>query len=341
MQKWEWIGAAILVLLLAGIGYEQVGRRHDRKRYRQIGRSVDIGGRTLNLYCSGEGTPAVIFETFGHTAGYSWSTVQPQVAAFTRACWYDRANYGWSDPGPIPVTYQSTARDLHQLLRAAGVPAPYVMTGAGEAALEIRVFHGVYPQEVAGVVLVNGIDVDDPNREVPDFAKGAWAKHFGRWAPYFRGAACEAYPAASAFGMVRLFWEFQGSRATPEYGLPVDQRAELDFLSDNPTAERGGGACGREKGMEQVRAAGGLGDLPLIVLASGERFSAPATAEAREVADFNSDFIGRMQPGLARLSTRGRLQVLEDRPGPAVITSAVRTVVEQSRTLLRPNGEHQ
>ena len=341
MQRWQWVGAAILVLLLAGMGYEQIGRRHDRARYRQIGRSVDIGGRTLNLYCSGEGTPAVIFETFGHTAGYSWSTVQPQVAAFTRACWYDRANYGWSDPGPIPVTYQSTASDLHQLLRAADVPPPYVMTGAGEAALEIRVFHGMYPLEVAGVVMVNALDLDDPTHEVPDFAKGPWAKHFGKWAPGFRGAACQAYPAASALGVVRLFWEFQGSRATPAYGLPVDHRAELDFLSDNPTAERGGGVCGREKSMEQVRAAGDLGDVPLIVLASRERFPVPAGADARAVAEFDADFIGRVQPALARLSRRGRLEVLEERPDPAVIAGAAQTVVEESRALLRPNAEHQ
>ena len=43
---------------------------------------------------------------------------------------------------------------------------------------------------------------------------------------------------------------------------------QMDFLSDNPTAERGGGVCAREKSMEQVRAAGDLGDVPLVVLAS-------------------------------------------------------------------------
>jgi len=82
------------VLILSGIIYEQIGRRRDRKRYPQNGRSVDIGGRTLNIYCSGEGSPAVIFEGAGHTAGYAWKGMQAEVAKFTHACWYDRAGYG-------------------------------------------------------------------------------------------------------------------------------------------------------------------------------------------------------------------------------------------------------
>lgn len=44
----------IVALILAGLAYEQIGERRDRKLYPQIGRSVDIGGRTLNIYCSGK-----------------------------------------------------------------------------------------------------------------------------------------------------------------------------------------------------------------------------------------------------------------------------------------------
>src|SRR5207244_13569634 len=56
--------------------------------------------RTLNLYCTGEGGPAVIVEMSPHTAGYGWMRVQPGIALFTQVCWYDRAGYGWSDPAP-------------------------------------------------------------------------------------------------------------------------------------------------------------------------------------------------------------------------------------------------
>ena len=202
------LSVGLVVLILSGIVYEKIGERQDRKRYLQIGRSVDIGGRTLNIYCSGEGGPSVVFDTYGHMAGYSWSAVQREVGKFTRACWYDRAAYGWSDPAPMPRTFQSVASDLHALLHAAAVSPPHVLVGAGDSASHIRVYHGMYPGEVAGVVMVSANGVDDPHAEIPDSEKGGWAIRFGSLAPRVRGAACIIYPI---LGQVGGIWR-QGSK---------------------------------------------------------------------------------------------------------------------------------
>lgn len=59
------LGIALLALTLAGIVYEQIGRRRDRNHYPQIGQSIDIGGRTLNIFCSGEGSPTVVLDSGG------------------------------------------------------------------------------------------------------------------------------------------------------------------------------------------------------------------------------------------------------------------------------------
>ena len=86
------LAAAILLAAIAGFTYEQIGRSKDRKLLPpRVGREVDVGGRSLNLYCSGSGSPAVILESGGTADGYAWVLVQPKIAAFTRACWYDRA----------------------------------------------------------------------------------------------------------------------------------------------------------------------------------------------------------------------------------------------------------
>src|SRR5579862_6591004 len=108
------------VVIALGIGYEQVERQRDRQRFPQIGQSVDIGGRALNIYCSGEGSPAVILESDALTPGFGWMLIQKEIARLTRACWYDRAGYGWSDPAPAPHTSKVNAADLHELLRGAG-----------------------------------------------------------------------------------------------------------------------------------------------------------------------------------------------------------------------------
>jgi pimeloyl-ACP methyl ester carboxylesterase len=259
----------------------------------------------------------VIFETFGHTSGYSWIGVQPEVAKLTRACWYDRAGYGWSEPGPMPATYQSVVTDLHALLHAAKIPGPYVLVGASEAALHIRMFNGLYPGEVGGAVLMNALDVDAALVAVPEDAKGPWARHFGSFAPRVRGTACLALPTMARVGVFRLAGMFSGPRGTPALGFPPDQQAELDDLSDNPTAARGGEACNREEGMEQVRAAPDLGDRPLIVLFAPDRSFPSAWKEAQ---------IDQVQPRIAKLSSRGRFTLVEQIT-PATVVSAIKDVM--------------
>src|ERR1051326_2623491 len=204
----------LMLLVLAGIVYEHVGQRLDRRRYPQIGRSVDIGGRTLNIYCSGEGTPSVIFEGAGHTAGYAWTGIQAEVAKFTRACWYDRAGYGWSDPGPSPRTFKAIADDLHGLLHEAAVPPPYVLVGATAGAFHVRVYNGLYPREVAGAVLIHAADPDVFAHE-PQYMKGA-----ATGLPAFvHQIGCKVVmPAMVRLGVLRLM-------GNPGAGRPLDRKS--------------------------------------------------------------------------------------------------------------------
>ena len=137
-------------MILAGSAYEQIGERQDRKRFPQSGRSVDIGGRSLNIYCSGEGGPAVILDTGGSAPGYSNVVFQREVAQFTRACWFDRAGLGWSDPSPVEQTSTAVAEDLHALLHAAGVPSPYVLVGSSFSGFNVRVLQANTHRKLRG-----------------------------------------------------------------------------------------------------------------------------------------------------------------------------------------------
>uniref|UniRef100_Q02BB5 Alpha/beta hydrolase fold n=1 Tax=Solibacter usitatus (strain Ellin6076) TaxID=234267 RepID=Q02BB5_SOLUE len=318
----------IVALVLVGIIYEQVGERRDRMRYPQIGRSVDIGGRTLNIYCSGEGSPTVIFEGAGHTAGYAWTAMQVEAAKLTRACWYDRAGYGWSDPGPSPRTFKAIGNDLHALLRAAALPPPYVLVGATAGAFHVRVYNGLYPGEVAGAVLIHAADPDVFAHE-PEFMKGSLAG----LPPLVQRAGCKVLqPVMLRLGLLRLMGNPGGGRPFGLANLTQPQRQELMFLSNNPrTTQTEGEGCVLEESMAEVRAAGDFGNRPLYVLAGSTPFRSPEPRYAKATEALNNYWFHELQPRLAALSTRGHLIIEEHAERPDAVTEAVRNVVTEVR----------
>jgi len=79
------LAIVVALALLTAATYEQIGAWRDSRVLKQIGRSVDIGGRTLNIYCTGEGSLTVIFASGRTAPGYVWTPTQRGVSAFTRS----------------------------------------------------------------------------------------------------------------------------------------------------------------------------------------------------------------------------------------------------------------
>jgi pimeloyl-ACP methyl ester carboxylesterase len=146
--------AAITILLLAGAR----ARAGLKAAYPPPGRLVDVGGHRLHISCQGpeeaEG-PVVVMDAGVGEDGLSWSLVQPELAKELRVCVYDRAGLGWSEPGPRPRTNPVMVAELHALLERAGVPAPYILVGASLGGLNARLYAHTYPEEAAGLVLVD------------------------------------------------------------------------------------------------------------------------------------------------------------------------------------------
>ncbi len=120
MRKWArrivLIGLVLVVLaLLMGFTYEQVGRARDARQLpARVGQPIDIGGRTLNLYCSGEGTPTVILEPGGNSPGYAQLVLQSKMAVFTRTCGTTGREWGGAIlrrlREPVPVLLATCTR---------------------------------------------------------------------------------------------------------------------------------------------------------------------------------------------------------------------------------------
>lgn len=128
-------------------------------------------GARLNFTCLGQGSPTVVFDSGWSDWAPAWAVVQPRIAAFTRACAYDRAGSGFSDPGPMPRTTERIATELHDALHSGKITGPYVLVGSAYGGDHIRAFADLFPSEVAGLVLVDAdaSDVDSPeNRKADD-----------------------------------------------------------------------------------------------------------------------------------------------------------------------------
>jgi pimeloyl-ACP methyl ester carboxylesterase len=115
---------------------------------------VDVGGRKLHLHCSGAGAVTVVFDAPSGEAGWIWFKVQPEVARHTRACTYDRAGLGFSDPAPRPNSSGNAVDDLHNALGAAAIKPPYLLVGNSLGGSNAQVYAYRYPGQVKGLVLV-------------------------------------------------------------------------------------------------------------------------------------------------------------------------------------------
>jgi pimeloyl-ACP methyl ester carboxylesterase len=68
---------------------------------------------------------------------------------------YDRAGTGWSDQVTLPRSAGVVAGELRALLRAAGVPPPYLLVGHSLGGAYARRYTQRYPGEVAGVLFLD------------------------------------------------------------------------------------------------------------------------------------------------------------------------------------------
>ena len=337
------VGAGVVVIaLLSGLLYEQAQRARDREHFPQIGRSVDVGGRTLNIACTGAGQPTVILESGadwalssavhgpksifrngGPRPGYSWVSIQRALATLTTVCWYDRAGSGWSDLGPYPRDSASQARDLHALLRGARVPPPYVLVGESSAALDARVYTGFYPSEVDGLVLVNWAD--------PALFLDLRSGNGNRAARVPQLIYHSQDAAAQLFNSVGLYRLGPVPPApAPPTGLTAAEWNTIWFLAHSSKAVSAlmQDIASWRLSSAEARAAGSLGSRPVLVLSAGNLAAPPEFLEAWTKA----------QSDLARQSTRGSQisiasasDLLHD--APDAIVQAVRQVVAEVRAL--------
>lgn len=304
----------LILLLAVSVGWQYIATRRDARRYPPPGRLVDIGGYRLHLRCEGRRdghTPTIVLEAGATNWSSFWSLVQPEVARFARVCSYDRAGLGWSQPSPYPRTSRQIAEELHSLLQHAGIAGPYILAGHSLGGWHVRMFTHLYPNEVAGLVLVDASHEDQAATAPAD----------------------EAQRIARQFEIARWLAPFGAVRLAGALGLSHELERMLDKL---PLAERAltravyyrasywqaavRETAARDESAGQLRSTEAFGNLPLIVLS--------ATGEIRDEATRRNWL--EKQAALTKLSAEGR-QIVTEQSGhyiqldqPALVIEAIR-----------------
>lgn len=254
---------AVLVLASIGGGYQTVWEATDARSYPMPGQLIDIGGRGLHLNCAGSGSPTVVLEAGGGEMSSNLGWIAPVVAGETRACVYDRAGRGWSDPADTRQDGARIATDLHTLLLRGNATGPYVLAGHSFGGLYVRSFAAQYPDDVAGMVLIDSTAAKaGPVSESEPDEPGSYD---------IIGRAAELLSASAQFGLPRLVGRF-------DYGsLPPRHRGELRANSATASNLRStiDEYLQASSSIEQAAALDDFAAKPLIVLTAGSG-SAPS-----------------------------------------------------------------
>ena len=119
------------------------------------GHYVDAGGHRLHAVCRGSGSPLVLLEAGIAASSVSWALIQPQLAAGTTVCAYDRAGFAWSDAPSRPRTFETILDELAMVLRSAGGDRRAVLVGHSFGSLIVLGYAARHPDRVDGLVLID------------------------------------------------------------------------------------------------------------------------------------------------------------------------------------------
>ena len=222
---------ATLILASVGGGYETAREAIDATTYPAPGQLVDVGGHRLHLHCTGTGSPTVVLEPGLGATSSDVAWIAPVVAKDSRVCVYDRAGRGWSDAADGPQDGKQIAADLHTLLDRAHIPGPYVLAGHSFGGLYVLSFAAQFPDQVAGLVLIDSTAPKPGSAPATDSGSGSGFGRLTRVVPAIAHLGAGRLLAQSSFGNLppRARDEARANTSTARYlGSWIEEFLEGD-----------------------------------------------------------------------------------------------------------------
>ena len=311
-SRWLVVYPVIAVMALASVsaGLETVREHLDAGAYPVAGQLIDVGGHRLHLQCTGSGAPTVVLQPGGGDMSSVMGWVAPAVAAHTRVCVYDSAGRGWSEASDVTQDGSQMMTDLHTLLHRGGVPGPYVLAGHSFGGLYVRIFAAQYPDEVAGMVLIDSTGAHLPVSTSPQ-----------SWGPDDILARASVLASTSArLGVGRLFGLGYGSlpqqsddQVRAKLAASTSLRSTMDEYIQASASEH------------EAAALLDFGDKPLVVLTAGNGNDAAWRAAQNKTVTLSTNSVHRVVEGAVHAD------LVLDRADAAVTAQAINDVVSSVR----------
>ena len=302
---------AMLAVASVGGGYETVSAATDSPPA-MPGQSIDVGGHSLRLHCTGTGSPTVVLQPGGGEMSSHMGWIAPRVAAHTRVCVYDRPGRGGSDPVDTAQDASQIATDLHTLLQRGNVPGPYVLAGHSFGGLYVLTYAARYPDQVAGMVVV---DTTAP-RDTPPAASSDSSNGYD---PLDRVATLIS--TSARLGLTRLY--------APTEALSLPPRSEVGVranLSTGSNLRSFIDEFGRaNSSMAKAGAFTNFGAKPLVVLTAGSGSDADWIAGHERIAAMSTNSTHRIVDGASHE------ELIADEHDSAATSQAILDVVASIR----------
>jgi pimeloyl-ACP methyl ester carboxylesterase len=298
------IGIVLIALVLAGLAFQALAVQLDKRNYPSPGQLYAVNGHQMHLVCQGEGDPTVILQAGGAADSIWWYWVQHQLAEHTRVCAFDRPGMGWSEPTTEPRDALTLVGELHTLLAEADVRPPYVMAGHSWGAVLTRIYAAQYPQEIAGMTLVDSA-ILHPKRFADRAAFDAWKSTFAGQQTLFGTIMRLGIPRLTDPSI------FQKAGYPAEVALKLVAMHSRNEVIDMDFAEFLDGMWALATASA---AAENLGDLPLAVLWATETWKSQDTyltelpAARAELSTYSTNSVTRSLDGADHASILGNEQ---------------------------------
>ncbi len=323
--KWVkriFIGTLMIVCLLLIIGFvfENISRSNADKKVPD-GQFVKVDGHQLHYLKKGEGKPTVVFETAFDPAGHlQWYNLQNKISKFATTISYDRAGILWSERGKNLKSGEKIAEELHILLEKTNVPKPYILVGHSMGGMLIRFFINKYPQDVAGVIL---IDAECPNDELYLSPK--------LYEMVNQGLPSGFLKFANSVGLVRLMYKniFPDKE---EYKYQNTIMPALIHKSVYGLLEEGNQMPFLKKDATKIKS---FGNIPLCIISATDRNRFDSFIEDKRLRNEIVDAWDKMQKDLLNLSTDSKQIIVPNsshyitQDQPKVIEDAVESMINK------------